>query len=251
MLRILGILFGCGLAALVAVQTLALRKASRRLEGMEKRVSALFDEQRSASFGDARPINERRDLQSEQRGFPTPRHNQLAPALGALGQAAKQAGGLAGIVAASDDPLPLPVELSSPQARAQLSDFVRAQIDKEREESQTQRRSQAAERLVQANSDLAQKLGLDRPTAGQFANVLTQSQQQRMDLRFQAGEGTLPRAEVREQMRQISRKEDEQIRRLVGDDRFKQYEETKRADGVPGAGRFGAGFGSPRGGNAR
>lgn len=37
MLRLLGILVGCGLAALVAFQTLALRKASRRVEAIEKR----------------------------------------------------------------------------------------------------------------------------------------------------------------------------------------------------------------------
>lgn len=81
--------------------------------------------------------------------------------------------------------------------------------------------------------------------------MLTQSQPQRLDLTRQAREGTLPRADVREQMRQISQKEDEQIRRLVGEDKFKRYEETKRADGVPGGGRFGGGLGSPREGNVR
>lgn len=81
--------------------------------------------------------------------------------------------------------------------------------------------------------------------------MLTQSQEQRLDLTRQAREGTLPRAEVREQMREISQQEDEQIRRLVGDDKFKQYEETKRAEGAPGGGRFGGGLGLPRGGNAR
>jgi len=144
--------------------------------------------------------------------------------------------------------LPLPLELASPQARQQLSSFVRAQIQKERENAQEQRRQEFLDRQTQTNSALATKLGLDPNIAGQFTSVLAQVQQQRMDVISQARQGELPRSEIREKIHQITLKSDEQLRSLVGDEKFKVYKESEREQGPRGgSGRFGGGFGGPPG----
>lgn len=251
-MRLLGILFGTALAAVIAVQSVSLYKAGQRLETLEQRLKALsgeYQEQRS------NPDSANWDRGSDSGPAQSPSLRAPAPAAGAtpalkaLAAAAQQAGGLAAIAAANDDPLPLPVELSSPQAREQLAGFVRAQIERAREQSQSQRRHDNLDRATESHAAMATKLGLDPNTAGQFTGVLAQVQQQRMDVLAAAHEGTLPRSELREKMRQITQQSDEQVKRLVGDEKFKVYQDLQSEQRLPGgAGRFG-GFGRAGAGN--
>jgi DNA-binding transcriptional regulator YdaS (Cro superfamily) len=245
-MRLLGIVFCGALAAGLAVQSVALYRSNQRLSTLERQLSSLQDPGDSATFNrGGGEVSDGRDQQGNS--------NERAPsafavpALRALSNAAIQAGGLAGIAAASDDPLPLPVELASPQARQQLSSFVRAQIQREREEAQEQRRQEFQDRQAQSNNALVAKLGLDPNTAGQFVGILAQVQQQRMDVISQMRQGELPRNEIREKMQQITQKSDEQLKSLVGDDKFKVYKASEGELRQPGgAGRFG-GFGGPPG----
>lgn len=237
-MRLIGFFLAGLLFAALGVQTLTLRKANTRLETLEKKLAALADEQRAADFHDPRAEQEAIELRGSSPGFAASPDVQAS--LGALGAAAAQAGGLGAIAAANDDPLPLPVELSNQQAREQLATFVRAQIAKEKQAEQNQRVQAMAERQNQANVALAQKLGLDGNTSAQFMSVLTQAQQQRRDVIAQAAESQMPRAEMREKIREVSQKADAQIKSLIGDEKFKQYEETRRQDGPRGG--FGRGL---------
>ena len=234
-MRLIGFFLAGLMFAALCVQTLTLRKAALRLETVEKKVAALAEEQRSTDFHD--PHSEREALDVPPDRDAVPASLGLEASLGALGAAAAQAGGLKGIAAANDDPLPLPAEFSNQQDREQLATFVRAQIEKERQTQQQQRIEDTLQRQNQSNVELAQRLGLDGNTSAQFLSVLSQTQQQRRDLMAQVADGTLPRMEVREKMREASQRADEQIKSLLGEEKFKQYEETRRQDNPRGGRR--------------
>lgn len=235
-MRLIGFFLAGLLFAALGVQTITLRRANTRLETLEKKLAALADEQRLADLHG--PHGDQDGVDLNEHGPSAANAAQIHAGLGALGAAAEQAGGLAGIAAAHDSALPLPVELSNPEAREQLATFVRAQIAKERQAEQSQRAQERMQRQTEANATLAQTLGLDPTTSAQFISVLTQAQQQRQDVIMNAAQQNLPRSEVREKIRDVSQKADEQIKALIGEEKFKQYQDTRRQD-------------DPRGGFAR
>lgn len=237
-MRLISFFFAGLLVATIGVQTIILRKANIRLETLEKQLAALRDEQRLSEMHGSSVEHEATLLPSDRPALLGAPDLQAA-SLVALGAAAQQAGGLAGIAAAGDDPLPLPLELSSPQAREQLTAFVRAQIAKERQAAQLQRVQEMTERQSQLNDALAQKLGLTGNTSAQFLSVLGQAQEQRRDLMAKAVENNMPRTELRDKMREVSQKTDDQLKALLGEEKFKQYEDHRRQEGPRGG--FGRG----------
>ncbi|MDX2023599.1 MAG: hypothetical protein SF187_25400 [Deltaproteobacteria bacterium] len=237
-MRLIGFFFAGLLVATLGVQTIILRKANMRLETLEKQLTAMRDEQHASEMHGA-PVEREATLLPSHRPALLDATDLPAASLGALGAAAQQAGGLAGIAAAGDDPLPLPLELSSPQAREQLAAFVRVQFAKERQAEERQRVQEMIERQNQFNDALAQKLGLAGNTSAQFLSVLGQAQEQRRDLMAKGVQNNMPRAELRDKMREVSQKADDQIKALLGEEKFKQYEDHRRQEGPRGG--FGRG----------
>jgi hypothetical protein len=136
----------------------------------------------------------------------------------------------------SDDPLPLPPGIDSPQAREQLRQFVLAQLERERQEAQVRQDERRQQRETERRDRMAKELGLSQPEAEKFNKILNDAQAAREKFRDQIEAGQLPRDQARQTMMTMRQEQEQSLRGLLGDDRMKKYETLR---GPPGGGAFG------------
>ena len=156
----------------------------------------------------------------------------------------------------SDNPLPLPPAIDTPEAREQLRRFVLAQLEQERQEGRQRQEQMRNEREQQRRERMAKDLGLSRPGDRKVQPdhdpdpvrpgrpCATGSSRDRLRARTS---GT--------SLRPCATRAQKQMRSLLGDDRMKKFEEMRGRMGRPGAGPTGPmqgggrrGWGGPRNG---
>ena len=91
--------------------------------------------------------------------------------------------------ARSDDPLPLPQAIDSPQAREQLRQFVLAQLERERQEARMRQDERRQQREQERRDQVAKQLGLSPSETEKFNQILNDSRDARDKLRAQVEAG--------------------------------------------------------------
>jgi hypothetical protein len=241
-MRLLGILIGGVLCAAVVAQGAYIMKTRGDIDALNKKLDELSVSPSGA--GDERGGDHPAWGDDGERGgrrMPPP---EFVPVVEALGRAVGEAGGLA---AGEQGALPLPAALATPEARAQLRDFVSAQISEERVRQRERQMQEWRDRESRAHDEIATKLGLTGSDAARFGEILSEATARRQALMGQMREGGgPPTPDMRAQMRSIREETDTQLKSFLGEDRFKQYEDM-RGDDRRGWRGGGPGGGGPRG----
>jgi hypothetical protein len=159
----------------------------------------------------------------------------------------------------TDDPLPLPPAIDSPQGREQLRQFVLAQLERERQEARVRQEERRQQRDQERRDRVAKELGLSAPETEKFNQILNDAQAQRARLRDQIEAGDLPPDGMRQAMMAARQDSQQKLRGLLGDERMKKLETLGGAGGGgpfgdgrrggPGGGRWGGPGGGPPGGS--
>jgi hypothetical protein len=135
----------------------------------------------------------------------------------------------------SDDPLPLPPAIDSPQAREQLRQFVLAQLERERQEAQVRQEERRQQREQERRDRVAKELGLSPSETEKFNQILNDSQAAREKFRDQVEAGQIPREGARQAAMAMRQENEQKLQGLLGSDRMKKYETLR---GPPGGGPF-------------
>lgn len=230
-MRIVGIFVGAALFIAVLGEGVYIFKQQRRLDELSAKLSSLQEESGARPSSDyARWAGS--DDYPETGPGPAPRGERLpppefVPVLEALSAAAHEAGGLANIAASQDASLPLPPALSSPEARQQLRNFIHAQIHQLRQADEQQRAERRAETEERDRAALAERLGLSGRDAERFNAVTAEAQRRRRELMEQARRGELDRVQLRDQLRELYTSTSGELRGLLGEERFTQYQDLR------------------------
>jgi hypothetical protein len=141
----------------------------------------------------------------------------------------------------------LPPALDSPEAREQLKQFVAAELQHQRDDWRQQQQSQREDDQRRRLEGAIKTLGLNEADGKKLTDIVTQSQDQRRDLREKIQSGQLPRDQIPQAMSALRDQTDKQIRALVGDDKAQQFQQMQRPQRGPGNGFGGPGGGPPGG----
>jgi hypothetical protein len=141
----------------------------------------------------------------------------------------------------------LPPALDTPEARDQLKQFVAAELQRQRDDWRQQQQQQREEDQRRRLENAIKTLGLNDSDGKKLTDIVTQSQEQRRDLRDKIQSGQLTRDQIPQAMSALRDQTDKQIRALIGDDKAQQFQQTQRQQGGRGGG-FGGPFGGPPGG---
>jgi hypothetical protein len=155
----------------------------------------------------------------------------------------------------SDDPLPLPAAITSPEAREQLRQFIVAQVERERQEARARDDQRREQRTQERREQLAKQLGLSPAETEKFSQLAIKADAARAALRDRIEAGQVDRATIRQEMTALRADNDKEMRALLGDDRMQKYEQARFQQGGPdgpfgGRGFRGGGGGPPAGGPA-
>ena len=167
-MRLIGLIVGGSLAVAVIAEGAYIVHTRRQVEQLSSRLEALGSEaRRPAGSGDSGRFRPRRSLDEEDASETRrPARRRARPAAPAAGRAAHRGG--RSRRRTSNDPLPLPPAIDTPEGREQLRRFVVAQLEQEREQGR-QRQEQRQEEREQARR---QRHGQGaRPFAGRDREV--------------------------------------------------------------------------------
>lgn len=233
-MRLVGTFVVAGLVVAFAVQTAVLMKTRSRLGDLEERLGAAGE---GAGPNGSRQGGEDDVIEPQFGGRPNRRPPpEFVAAMEALGAAAAAPSNTG-----SGDPLPLPPALATPEAREQLKNFVTAVMQQQREEQRDRARQQREEGDKQARARAAERLGLSGRDAQQFDQILSTMSQSRQELMSKLQAGQIQRGDIGREMGAIRQKTDDQLKQLLGDQRFTQFQEVQREVGL-GMGRGGGGW---------
>jgi hypothetical protein len=234
-MRLIGLIVSGALAVAVVAEGAYIIHTRRQLDRLETRLEALSGEPidllgegdgpRAGRFVDAEegsPASRR-----VARSLPPPR--LVAPPAPAAAQPATT----------SDDPLPLPPAVDTPEGREQLRRFVVAQMEQERAEGRIRAEQRFTEREQARRDRLVKELGLSPAEGEKFNQIMNNVQAARTALRSRIESGELNRDTIGREMTALRETSDKQLRDLLGDERMKKFEETRR--GGPGAATQGGG----------
>jgi hypothetical protein len=248
-MRLIAIVVGAALGLAVVAEGAYIVRTRSQLAAVTEKLEALSSERETAMTGMGRGFGSEGgqlreggmddgDDDRAARRLPPPR---LVPA--PQGSAAPPP--------RSDDPLPLPPAIDSPQAREQLRQFVLAQLERERQEAQVRQDERRQQRETERRDRMAKELGLSQGETEKFNKILSDSQAQREKFRDQIEAGQLPRDQARQTMMTMRQEQEQAMRGLLGDERMKKYETLRGPPGGGGVGDrrgFGGGQGFGRGG---
>jgi hypothetical protein len=248
-MRLIGLIVGGSLAVAVIAEGAYIVHTRRQVEQLSSRLEALGAEStdllvggdggrfvgRATSFEEADGEQPRR---GGGRALPPPR--LISPPAPAAAQAPS-----------SNDPLPLPPAIDTPDGREQLRRFVVAQMELEREQGRQRQEQRQEEREQARRQRMAQELGLSPAETEKFNQIMAQTQTARQNLRNRVESGELDRGAIGREMAAMREENEKQMRGLLGDDRMKKLEGMRgRGPGpMQGGGRFGWGNGQNRGGD--
>ena len=138
----------------------------------------------------------------------------------------------------------LPPALDTPEARDQLRQFVAAELQHQRDDFRQQQQQQREDDQRRRLESAVKTLGLNEADGKKLTDIVTQSQDQRRDLREKIQSGQIPRDQIPQAMSALRDQTDKQVRALVGDDKAQQFQQMQG----PNRGPRGGGFGGPPGG---
>lgn len=240
-MRMIGTLTVAALVVAFAVQTAVLVKTRSRLGDLEAKLLSAGGDGSSSAQGDDGDQAAEPSMGSRRDGRRPP--PEFVAAMEALGAAA------AAPTTASNEPLPLPPALSTPEAREQLKNYIGAVMNQQREEERDRARQQRDQIDKRNRERAAEQLGLNSQEAQKFDQILAGMNQARQDLFGRIQSGQLSRADVGQQMGELRQKTDAELKQVLGDDRFAKYQDVQRDLGL-GTGRGGGwrgGMGGPPG----
>jgi hypothetical protein len=233
-MRLIAIVVGAALGLAVVAEGAYIVRTRSQLAAVTEKLDALTSERETAMAGTGRGFGSEAgqgregglddgDEDRAVRRLPPPR---LLPT--AQGSAAPPP--------RSDDPLPLPTAIDSPQAREQLRQFVLAQLERERQESQVRQDERRQQRETERRDRMAKELALSQSETEKFNQILNDVQVAREKVRDQIEAGQLPRDQARQTMMSMRQEHEQNLRGLLGEDRMKKYETLR---GPPGGGALG------------
>jgi hypothetical protein len=248
-MRLIGLIVSGALAVAVIAEGAYIIHTRRQLDRLETRLEALSGEASDLLGEVESPRASVRFAESDDgpggrsasRSLPPPR--LVTPPTPATGLPA----------APSDNPLPLPPAVDTPEAREQLRRFVVAQLEQEREQGRIRAEQRFTEREQARRDRLVKELNLSPAEGEKFNQIMNDVQTARTALRSRIESGELNRETVGKEMTALREQNDKQLRDLLGDERMKKFEETRRGGlgGPPqGGGRRwggGGGWGPPGG----
>lgn len=133
----------------------------------------------------------------------------------------------------------LPPVLDTPEAREQLRQFVASEMQHQRDDWRQQQQQQRDEDQRRRLEGAIKTLGLNAEDGKKLTDIVTQSQDQRRDLREKIQSGQIPREQIPQAMSALRDQTDKQIRALIGDDKAQQFQQMQRPFRAPG--NFGGG----------
>lgn len=156
------------------------------------------------------------------------------------------------VASANGASLAMPPVLDSPAAREQLKQFVRAQMEAEREERRKAAEQEREQRVQAGRERMARDLGLSPAEADRFSQILVAQQNARRDLGAQVESGTLSREQVGAAYAAARQQGEQDMKALLGDERMAKFQEMNRRGGgrggPPGGPAGESGGGGDRGG---
>lgn len=239
-MRLVGLVVSAALAVSVVAEGAYIVRTRHQLETLSQRLESLRADRDDGALAPARAetgTNTDDDAQAVGRALA---RKLPPPRLVGTGSAP---------AAASDDPLPLPATLSSPESREQLRKFVLAALENERQEQRARMDQRREERDMERRQRMVKDLGLSSSESEKFNKLLTDQQTARDQLRSKLQSGELQGDAARQQMMALRTQNEQDMRGLLGDDRMKQYQDM--AGPGPGQGRGGGGPGAFWGGGGR
>jgi uncharacterized coiled-coil protein SlyX len=247
-MRLFAIFLGFGLFAGVVAEGAYIIKQQRQLAGLTEKLNAIQENAAEAERerdGTWRADPSRPSVREDERLNNPNLPPDFLPALEALGDAVNEAGGLGAIVASQEGDLPLPPVLASAEAREQLRNFINAQMGAQQKVREEERQKRSAERVNEVREELTAKLALAPADAEKFNGLISATQEKRRELFDAIREGKIDRDQLRDQMREMYQKSGDDMRKLLGEQKFGQFEELRTQMGW---GRGGWGNNSGRGG---
>jgi hypothetical protein len=249
-MNLAGILVGGGLVVAVVAEGAYIVHTRSEVEALSAKIEAL--ESGGAGSAPSDGAGTRRSAPDDDRTGGDGLAARPGPASRPVPRFVTEPQGQESAGANTNDPLPLPPALSSPESREQLRQFVLASLDQERQENRA-RADERREQDVKARRDRAAKdLGLSPAEAETFSKIQADSDAARAALRAKVESGQVDRGAVRQEMVSIRAKTEQQLRDVLGDERMKKYEEIRSNQGPPGGegftgGRFNRWGGAPQG----
>ncbi len=246
-MRLIGIVVGAALGLAVVAEGAYIVRTRSQLAAVTEKLDSLTTQRDSAMASVGRGFGSEAGLREggmdeadgdEERGarrLPPPR------------LVAAPQGGSAAPPPRSDDPLPLPPAIDSPQAREQLRQFVLAQLERERQEAQVRQEERRQQRETERRDRMAKELGLSPGETEKFNQIFNDAQAARDKFRDQIEAGQIPRDQARQTMMTMRQENEQKLRGLLGDERMKKYETMR---GPPGVGPAAAAAGRAARGSA-
>jgi hypothetical protein len=238
----LGMIVTAGLGVLVIAEGAYIVRTRTQLATLSDKVEALSAEATREPEPFRRPAVDDPgfDADDSPRGAAPGAHGKLPPPRFTPEPAA--------IDRDSGDPLPLPPVIGTPEAREQLRQFVVAQLERERQEARVRDEQRMVTRMRERRLAAVQPLGLSSAETEKFLAITDKVDAARSSLRDRVEAGQLDRGSIRQEMTALREQSDRELKGLLGDERMKKYEETRRDQGPPEGGPpFGRGFGRGRG----
>lgn len=247
-MRLFAIFLGFGLFAGLVAEGAYIIKQQRQLAVLTEKLNAIqenvaeADRERDGSWRvDPSVPSVQQDERLHNPNLPP----DFMPALEALGDAVNEAGGLGAIIASQDGELPLPPVLASAEAREQLRNFINAQMGAQQKAREEERQKRSAERVNEVREELTTKLALAPAEAEKFSGMISSTQEKRREIFDAIREGKIDRDQMRDRLRDLYQKSGDDMRKLLGEQKFGQFEELRTQMGW---GRGGWGNNSGRGG---
>jgi hypothetical protein len=223
-MRLLAILLNALLLVAVIAQGVHIVKTRRQVEALETRLVEVAAEQDlvreysrvlAARPGDPEAST---DLASTaavvNRALPPPRFLSPPPPPSAGNQAA------------------LPPELDNPGTRAQLREFVAAEIVRDRAEQFESRVKERADRdkgRIQSGLETLQKsMHLTVDESRRLGEIMESHRSRSAELRARTHNGELPEDVIRAEFQSLRREREEQVRQLLGDARAQEAQKIAR-----------------------
>jgi hypothetical protein len=234
-MRLIGIVVGAVLGLSVVAEGAYIIRTRSQLAEVSRKLEALTGERDSAGGNPGREMGGERAApggaldDGDEDG--EPRTRRLPPP-----RLVTSPEGSAAPPPRSDDPLPLPPAIDSPQSREQLRQFVLAQLERERQEARVRQDERRQQRETERRDRMAKDLGLSQGETEKFNQILNDAQTARDKFREQLEGGQLSRDQVRQTMSAMRQDNEQKLRGLLGEDRMKKYETMR---GPPGGGPFG------------
>jgi len=251
-MRLFAIFLGFGLFVGVIAEGAYIFKQQRQLTALTEKMADLqqkADDAESDRTGSWRVDPSQPSVREDERMNNPNLPPDFLPAMEALGDAVNEAGGLGAIIASQDGELPLPPILSSAEAREQLRNFINAQLGAQQKLREEERQKRNSERVAEVRTEMTTKLALAPADAEKFNAMVTATQDKRREIFTAIGEGKIDRDQMREQLRALYQKSGDDMRKLLGEQKFGQFEEMRAEMGWGRGGWGNGGRGAPAGGN--